>query len=237
MEIRLQKFLAKAGIASRRKSEELISNGKVKVNGLIVTELGTTINPETDIVKYNDKKVILEEEKVYFMLHKPTGYVTTAKDEKGRKTVLDLMKGVSQRIYPVGRLDYDTSGLLLLTNDGDLTYKITHPKHEVEKIYVAKVKGVPTPNELDQFQKGLIIDGRKTSRAKINIINTNRTNSVVSITIKEGRNRQVRKMCEAISHPVLELKRIAIGKLSIDNLEVSKYRSLTKEEIRYLQNL
>lgn len=237
MEIRLQKFLAQAGIASRRKSEELISNGKVKVNGLIVTELGTTINPETDIVKYNDKKVILEEEKVYFMLHKPIGYVTTAKDEKGRKTVLDLMKGVSQRIYPVGRLDYDTSGLLLLTNDGDLTYKITHPKHEVEKIYVAKVKGVPTPNELDQFQKGLIIDGRKTSRAKINIINTNRTNSVVSITIKEGRNRQVRKMCEAISHPVLELKRIAIGKLSIDNLEVSKYRSLTKEEIRYLQNL
>lgn len=235
--MRLQKFLAQAGVASRRKSEELILDGKVKVNDLIVTELGTKINPDSDVIMYEDRVVTREEEKVYYMLNKPTGYVTTVKDEKGRKTVLDLLKEIPQRIYPVGRLDCDTSGLLLLTNDGDLTYLITHPKHEVEKTYIATVRGVPTNSQLERFRNGLIIDGWKTAKAKINIISKEKNSATLSITIREGRNRQVRKMCAAIETPVISLKRVLVGTLNLGDLQEGKYRSLTDKEVSYLKNL
>ncbi len=235
--MRLQKFLAQAGVASRRKSEALILNGEVKMNGLIVTELGTKIDPGTDVIMYNDKIVTKEEKKVYYMLNKPTGYVTTVKDEKGRKTVLDLLRDVPERIYPVGRLDCDTSGLLLLTNDGDLTYLITHPKHEVEKTYLAIVRGIPGANQLEHFRNGLVIDNWKTAKAKIEILTTDKDYATLSITIREGRNRQVRKMCAAIGSPVIKLKRVLVGAIDMEGLEEGKYRHLTGKEIDYLKNL
>ena len=171
MEERLQKFLAEAGIASRRKSEELIAAGRVQVNGQVVRELGVKIDPAKDKVLFDNKPVKAQEtKKVYIMLHKPEGYVTTAKEQFGRPAVLDLVQGVKERIFPVGRLDYDTSGLLLLTNDGDLTYKLTHPKHDVDKTYIAKLYGVPDEGALQKFRRGVVIDGRKTRPAKIQIL-------------------------------------------------------------------
>ena len=171
MEVRLQKYLADAGVASRRKAEELIAQGKVKVNGQVVTEMGCKIDPKKDEVTYLDKKIDTKETKmVYIMLNKPVGYVTTAKEQFGRPAVVDLVKGVNARIFPVGRLDYDTSGLLLLTNDGDLTYKLTHPKHDVDKTYIAKLHGIPDEGALQKFRRGVTIDGVKTKPAKIQII-------------------------------------------------------------------
>lgn len=235
--MRLQKFLAQAGIASRRKSEELILSGKVQVNDVIVTQLGTKVDPAMDVVLYNNKRVTPEEKKVYYMLNKPEGYVTTVKDEKGRKTVIDLLAEVPQRIYPIGRLDCDTSGLLLLTNDGDTTYLVTHPKHEVEKTYIATVRGVPTSHELESFRCGLMIEGQKTAKAKIKIVSKKKESATLSIKIIEGRNRQVRKMCSAIGHPVITLQRISIGSIHIGELPLGANRQLTLEEISYLKNL
>lgn len=235
--MRLQKFLAHAGIASRRKSEELISKGYVKVNDQVVTELGTKIDPDKDRVSYQNQIVKKDEKLVYYMLNKPLGYVTTVKDEKGRKTVLDLLRSVPERIYPVGRLDSDTSGLLLLTNDGDLTYLITHPKHEVEKTYQATVRGVPNEQQLENFRQGLVIEKRKTAKAKIKIIGQKKNNAILSITIIEGRNRQVRKMCAAIGSPVLSLERISVGAIEIGDLPLGSYRPLTDNEVTYLKSL
>lgn len=235
--MRLQKFLAQAGIASRRKSEELILSGKVQVNNVVITQLGSKVDPETDVVLYNNKRVTPEEKKVYYMLNKPVGYVTTVKDEKGRKTVIDLLAEVSQRIYPIGRLDCDTSGLLLLTNDGDITYLVTHPKHEVEKTYIATVRGVPTSEELENFRCGLMIEGRKTAKAKIKIVSNKKESATLSIKIIEGRNRQVRKMCSAIGHPVITLQRISIGSIHIGELPLGTNRQLTVEEVSYLKSL
>lgn len=235
--VRLQKFLAKAGIASRRKSEQLILSGKVKVNNEVVRELGSKVDPETDAVFYKDQRVKPEENKVYYMLNKPEGYVTTVKDEKGRKTVIDLLSQVEERIYPIGRLDYDTSGLLLLTNDGDITYVVTHPKHEIEKTYIATIRGIPGNQQLQAFRSGLLIEDRKTAKAKINIINKKKASATVSITIIEGRNRQVRKMCAAIGHPVITLKRVSIGAIHLGNLPLGKSRLLTTKEIAYLKSL
>ena len=209
---RLQKFLAEAGVASRRRAEELIAQGKVKVNGRVVTEMGLKIDPEKDEVSYLDRKISKKDTKlVYLMLHKPVGYVTTAKEQFGRPAVVDLIKGVNARIFPVGRLDYDTSGLLLLTNDGDLTYKLTHPKHDVEKTYIAKLQ---------------ILEREKDGRF-----------CTAEIVIHEGRNRQVRKMCESIKHPVAQLQRVATGELTLGDLPKGKYRHLTEKEIRYLKRL
>lgn len=238
MEERLQKFLAEAGIASRRKAEELIAAGKVRVNGKIVTELGTKIDPERDKVVYAGKEVSRERETlVYIMLHKPEGYVTTAKEQFGRPAVLDLVKGVKERIFPVGRLDYETSGLLLLTNDGDLTYKLTHPKHDVEKTYIAKVYGTPDDGELQKFRRGVLIDGRVTRPARMRILEKGDRIATVEIVIHEGRNRQVRKMCEAIKHPVAKLKRVATGELRLGDLPKGKFRHLTEDEVEYLKSL
>ncbi len=237
LSLRLQKFLAQAGVASRRASEELILNGSVKVNNITITELGTKINPTQDVVMYKNQIISGEEKKVYYMLNKPVGYVTTVKDEKNRKTVLDLLKTVPERIYPVGRLDCDTSGLLFLTNDGDLTYLITHPKHEVEKTYIATVRGIPNSAQLERFRQGLIIDNWKTAKAKIRILSQTKNSATLSITIREGRNRQVRKMCAAIGSPVITLKRVSVGTINLGELESGKYRPLTKKELNYLSNL
>lgn len=231
--MRLQKFLSAAGIASRRKSEELIKNGLVKVNGKIVTELGIKISPY-DSISYRGKQLKLQKH-IYIMLNKPVGYVTTLHDEFNRPNILQLVK-IPQRIFPIGRLDYNTSGLLLLTNDGELTYKLTHPKHNINKTYVAKIKGEIQKNECNQFENGLIIDERKTAPAQIKIISSNKFYSIVQIKIHEGRNRQIRKMCAAINHSVIELKRTHIGKLKLD-VNSGCYRILTKSEIDYFKSL
>lgn len=234
--MRLQKYLALCGVASRRKSEKLILEGKVKVNGEIITTLGFKINPEKDSVMVNDKKITYEQN-IYIMLNKPVKYITSASDQFNRPTVLDLVKLIDTRIYPVGRLDYHTSGLILLTNDGELTYKLTHPKHNIWKKYIAKVKGIPTELEMKKFKTGLKIENYTTARAKIKILDVTEKNSELEILIKEGRNRQVRKMCEAINHPVIKLKRVSIGDINLGKLQVGEWRFLNEKELKYLKEI
>lgn len=234
--MRLQKYLAICGVASRRRSEELILAGSVVVNNSIVQEMGFLIDPDKDVVKVNGKTVTPEEEKVYIMINKPTGYVTTVSDQFNRSKVTDLVD-VSERIYPVGRLDYNTSGLLLLTNDGDLAYKLTHPKFKVEKVYIAKIKGKPTSKEMHEFETGLQIEDYITSPAKIRIIKEYQKEVLVEIMIREGRNRQVRKMCDAIGHPVKDLMRSSVGELHLGDLPMGKWRYLLNKEVEYLKNL
>ena len=235
--MRLQKYMALCGVASRRKAEEYIIEGRVKVNNKIIRELGTVIDPEKDIIKFDERRIYEENRKVYIMLNKPIGYVATLKDEKDRKVVTDLIEGIRERIYPVGRLDADTTGLLLLTNDGDLAYKLTHPSKEILKKYVAIVEGVPNKQELEKFRKGLLIDGKVTAEAHIKISKRFDTDSILDISIHEGRNRQVKKMCEAINHPVKKLKRISIGDLQLGGLDMGNWRFLEIDEIRYLKSL
>lgn len=237
--MRINKYIASCGIASRRKAEELIVENRVRVNGKIVNELSFQINEAEDKVEVDGKAIGLEEELVYIMLNKPEGYVTTVKDQFDRKSVIDLVKGVGARVYPIGRLDYETSGLLLLTNDGDLTYKLTHPKHEVDKTYVATVKGIPNESEINNFEKGLYIEDYKTAPAKIKIVKKNieKNYAVCEIKIHEGRNRQVRKMCRAINHPVMNLRRKAMGKIVLKDVEIGQYRYLTNDEVNYLKKL
>lgn len=234
MAIRLQKYLADAQVASRRKAEEMIAEGRVRVNGELVTTQGTKVE-DGDEVTVDGAIVKPADKKVYFMLHKPDGYVTTAKDQFDRPAVLDLIDS-EYRIYPVGRLDYDTSGLLLLTNDGELTYRLTHPKHNIDKTYIALVEGTPTPQEIKDFESGLEIEDYKTAPAKLKILKKARY-TTLKITIHEGRNRQVRKMCSAIGHEVKRLKRVATGRLQLGDLEKGKYRPLTDDEIKYLKTL
>ena len=232
-EIRLQKYLSEAGIASRRKSEELILQGKVKVNGQVVTELGTKVNPEKDEVKYKDKLVKIENKKIYILLNKPIGYVTTAKDQFNRDSVLDLVK-VKERIVPVGRLDMYTSGALILTNDGEFVYKVTHPKHEINKTYTVTLKGIVDKNAIEKLKDGVDIGGYVTKPAKVKILKLDKEKNItrLEIIIHEGKNRQVRKMCEAVGHKVLALHRSAIAGVGVKDIELGKWRYLTKEEIR-----
>lgn len=234
--MRLQKFLAACGVASRRKSEDIISNGRVKVNGDIITEMGFKIDPDNDKVLVDDKNITLENRKVYIILNKPKGYVTTANEQFDRKKVTDLVD-VPYRIFPVGRLDYNTEGLLILTNDGDLTFKLTHPKFKVEKVYIAQVKGIPTKDELRNFENGLKIEDYITAPAKIKIIKKSKVDCTVEIKIREGKNRQVRKMCDSIGHPVVDLRREKMGRISLGSLEVGNWRYLTEREINYFKQL
>ncbi len=229
--MRLQKYMAFCGVCSRRKAEELISSGHVYVNGKKVTEMGFIIDPQFDIVTVDGKSINPEDKKVYILLNKPKGYISSAKDQFGRKTVLDLVSG-SGRVYPVGRLDYDTEGLLLITNDGDFSYRLTHPKHEIKKTYIAETEGIPSPEDLKNFREGLYIDGYKTAPASIDVLESGKNSSTLKIIISEGKNRQVRKMCDKIGLKVVNLKRIAFGSINLDGLDTGEYRYLTEDEVR-----
>lgn len=232
---RLQKILAAAGVASRRKCEELITSGQVQVNGDTVTALGTKADPAVDVITVNGR-TIGAEKKIYIMFNKPKGVITSASDPQGRKIVTDYLKGITERLYPVGRLDYDTEGLLLLTNDGDFAHLLTHPKHHVPKTYLATVKGVPHGTELDKLKDGVMLEDGMTAPAEVEYydVDPDGKQAVISITIHEGRNRQVRRMFEAIQHPVTKLKRISFGGLYLDNLKRGLYRHLRKEEVEEL---
>ena len=233
---RLQKVIAHAGIASRRKAEEYIVNGRVKVNGKIVRELGTQVG-KSDKVEVDDVP-IYKEEYGYYLFYKPKGVISAVSDDKGRKVVTDFFSHIKERIYPVGRLDYDTSGLLLLTNDGEFSQKLTHPSHEIDKVYVAKVKGLAKKHDLLPLTKGMRIEGYKTAPAAFEIISVDlKTNtSIVELTIHEGRNHQVKKMLQAVGYPVQKLKREKYGDLTLKGLRPGEYRNLNKKEISVLMN-
>ena len=246
MEERLQKYMARCGVASRRKCEEIILEGKIKVNGNIIKEVGTKVDPEKDIVEYNNNIIKIEEKKLYIMLNKPEGYITSAKDEKGRKTVLDIVN-VEERIYPIGRLDYDSSGLLLLTNDGSIYNNIIHPRVAIKKNYIAVCRGKFTENDIKHFKKGIDIGGYVTAEADIEVISeekrfNKRTNkdeilSTVEISIHEGKNRQIRRMCSSLNHEVISLKRVSIGNIKLGYLKKGEWRNLTDSELNYIRSL
>lgn len=237
MEERLQKYLANCGIASRRKCEEFILQGKVKVNGTTITELGFKVNPKQDVIEYNGKEVKKTDKKVYILLNKPIDYVTTAKDQFNRPTVLDLVN-VEEKVLPVGRLDMYTSGALILTNDGDFIYKVTHPKYEIEKTYTVTVKGITTQEDVKKLENGVKIDDYISGKAKVKILKTNEEKnfSRLQIIIHEGKNREVRKMCEVIGKKVLALHRRKIGNLDVKNLKIGQWRYLTQKEVESLTN-
>ena len=230
---RLQKVIANSGICSRRKAEELILAGKVEVNGIIITELGTKVNEKDQIIV--NGKAIEKEEHVYFLLNKPRGVVTTASDEKGRMTVVELIN-TDKRIYPVGRLDYDTTGALILTNDGEFANLMMHPKNEIDKVYLAKVEGIATGKEVKELESGIVIDGMKlsSSRVKIKKINKEKEESFIELTIHEGKNHQVKKMLENVGLPVIKLTRERIAFLTVDKLKSGEYRKLNNKEISQL---
>jgi 23S rRNA pseudouridine2605 synthase len=234
---RLQKVIARAGIASRRKSEELIKEGKVKVNGKVVTELGLKVSP-SDRVEVNEVQ-IEKEEPVYFLLYKPRGVISSVSDDKGRKVVTDYFSHYKERIFPVGRLDYDTSGLLILTNDGEFANLIMHPKNEIDKVYVAKTKGIPLRENLKKLQRGIQLEDGKTAPAKVNLLSADskKQTAIVEIAIHEGRNRQVRRMFEAIGNEVLKLKRERYGFLTLSGLKAGEARELTPHEVKQLRAL
>lgn len=232
--MRINKFMAECGVASRRACDEMILEGRVKVNGKKIDTPGLEINEFNDAVTLDGRRITLVSKKYYIMLHKPKGYVTTVKDDKGRKTVMELIK-IRSRLYPVGRLDYDTEGLLLLTNDGQLAYALTHPSHEVPKTYIAKIKGKISDTEVRQLRKGVEIDGRMTLPAVVKIIETDDEFSRVEVTIKEGRNHQIKKMFEVVGKEVVFLKRTAIGPLKLGGLGRGEYKNLTSKEIEILK--
>lgn len=235
-EMRLQKFLANSGICSRRSAEKLILEGKISVNGKIVTKLGFKINAKVDEIFYDGKKVELANSYIYVLLNKPVGYVTTVKEQFGRPTVMDLVKDVKYNILPVGRLDMYTSGALILTNDGDFIYKVTHPKNEVEKTYNATVRGIVDKDDVRRLENGVKIDDYISGKAKVKILKIDEEKRIsrLEITIHEGRNREVRKMCEAIGKPVIALHRARIGNINVKDLAIGKWRYLNEDEIKNL---
>lgn len=239
MSERLQKILSSAGVASRRLSEELIVQGRVSVNGKTVTELGTKADPSVDEIKVDGRRIKVEQRRRYILLNKPRGYITTRSDPQGRPTVMDLMKGVREYVYPVGRLDYDSEGLLILTNDGELAAKLTHPRHEVEKVYEARVKGIPDEHTLDRLAKGVTIEGRRTAPARLRasepFVKGSGEQTVIEITIHEGRQRQVRQMFDSVGHPVVRLRRVRIGPIVDPDIPPGHWRELTPREISLLQ--
>lgn len=234
---RLQKVIAHAGFASRRKAEELIKEGHVRVNGKTVKELGVKVS-SSDRVEVNGIPVE-REEPVYFLLYKPRGVISSVTDDKGRKVVTDFFQQIEQRIYPVGRLDFDTSGLLLLTNDGEFANMLMHPKNEIEKVYVAKVKGIPSREKMRSLEKGIRLEDGKTAPAQTKVlsIDKKKQTAIIELTIHEGRNRQVRRMLEAIGHPVLKLKRERYGFLTLQGLKAGEARELTAHEVKQLRAL
>lgn len=234
--MRLQKYIASCGVTSRRKAEELIKQGRVKVNGKTIDQMGQVVN-ENDQIELDGVVITPDKEKVYYMLNKPTGYITSAADEQGRPTVIDLVSSIDVRVFPVGRLDYNTSGLLLLTNDGQMAYKLMHPQHEIKKIYIATIQGNITSKDINLLSKGVDIGGYITAGASAKILNQKNNTSKVEIIIHEGKNRQVRKMFKAVGYKVLELERIAIGEIKLTRLKKGDYRKLNKKEMEYLFQL
>jgi 23S rRNA pseudouridine2605 synthase len=234
---RLQKILSQAGVASRRASEQLMLDGRVTVNGVTIFELGTKADPGTDDIRVDGRRVKIAARHRYLLLNKPRGYVTTRADPQRRATVLDLLQGVKEYVYPVGRLDYETEGLLLLTNDGDLAARLTHPSHEVPRVYEARVLGVPDAHDLDRLSRGLVLDGRRTAPAEVRLLPQRRDQDEVTIviTLHEGRNRQVRDMFDAVGHPVEHLRRVAIGPIRDPRLKLGFWRDLTAEEVDRLK--
>lgn len=234
--MRLQKYLAACGVASRRTAEKMIADGRISVDGAVITEMGVQVEIGQDI-RVDGKLVTPEPEKKYIMYHKPAGEVTTASDPEGRATVLDKFRDFPVRLYPVGRLDYDSEGLLLLTNDGDLTERVLHPSHEVEKVYLARVSNQLTAEEARKLENGVMVDGRRTARAKVKILGFKNLYTDILVSIHEGRNRQVRKMVAAVGHEVVMLRRIRFGPLKLGELPRGMWRELTEEELRELNRL
>ena len=235
--MRLNKYIAECGVASRRGADCLIEEGRIKVNGKSVTQPGTVIDEDNDTVLLDGKKIERVRRSIYLMLNKPKGCVSTVKDDKGRKTVLDYIDIKDKRLFPIGRLDYDSEGLLLLTNDGDLAFKLTHPSHDIPKTYIAKVEGEVPESDLAVLRKGIVLDGIQTHRAKIKLLEYTEGISRLEVAIYEGRNRQVRRMFESIGKQVVFLKRTGIGDLRLGGLSRGTYRYLTEKEIQLLKNL
>jgi len=233
---RLQKIISAAGVTSRRASEELILAGRVTVNGTVVTELGSKADPAVDTVAVDGKALTIASRKLYILLYKPVGYLTTLDDPEGRPLVVDLLKEVGERVYPVGRLDYNTEGLLLLTSDGEWANQLMHPRNEVEKEYHVRVRGKVHKSQLDQLAGGVDIEGRKTAPARVSMIKEGEQNDWFSITIHEGRNRQVRRMCEAVSLSVVRLRRVRYGMLTMGALKPGEFRYLTEAEVAGLRD-
>lgn len=235
---RLQKIISQAGIASRREAETFITAGRVSVNGKVVTELGTKVDPAKDKVRV-DGKLLRGEKTVYLLLYKPKGVVTTLSDPEGRETIAELVKDVPERVYPVGRLDYNTEGALLLTNDGELTHALLHPSRHVEKTYIARIKGIPQEESLDRLRVGVKLEDGMTAPAEVYLLESDRErdDSRIEITIHEGRNRQIRRMLQAIGHPVKQLKRISFAFLTLEGLGRGQFRPLTEDEVKRLKQL
>ena len=228
---RLQKILSQAGIASRRASEQLMLDGRVTVNGQVIRELGSKADAGNDDIRVDGRRIRIAERRVYVLLNKPRGYVSTRSDPQHRPTVIDLLPDVREYVYPVGRLDFDSEGLLLLTNDGELAARLTHPRHAVPRVYEVRVLGAPDNHDVDRLRRGLVIDGERTQPAEVSVLGPGR----LRITVREGRNRQVRRMCDAIGHPVDQLKRVAIGPLRDARLKPGQWRPLTEHEVAQLK--
>ena len=234
---RLQKILSRAGVASRREAELIITDGRVAVNGTVVTELGSRADASGDKITLDGRPLRIEAERVYILLNKPAGYMTTLKDPQGRPVVTDILKGVKERVYPVGRLDYNTEGLLLLTNDGELANGLAHPSHEVEKEYMVRVRGSVTPEQTRNLSSGVDLDDGKSAPAEVKLVSESENNSWISITIHEGRYRQVRRMCEAVGLTVVRLKRTRYGFLETGEMKPSEFRHLSSKEVSGLRAL
>ncbi len=236
MQERVQKFLSHSGVASRRQAEQMMLDGRVTVNGTVVRELGAKVDPAVDSVKVDGKRVH-GETPAYVLLYKPKGTICTLDDPQGRPKVTDLVKGVRARLFPVGRLDFDTSGALLLTNDGELANLLAHPRHHVARTYVAKVKGVPSPDKLEKLRKGVYIEGGRTRPARARVLSVKEKNSLLLLELREGRNRQVKHMCQAIGHACLRLERVAFGFLDITEMKPGEWRHLLPREVEGLRDL
>ena len=236
--MRLQKYMAMCGVAARRKCEEIIASGRVRVNGQVVDQMGAQVE-EGDVVELDGVVITTQEQKRYILYHKPAGVVTTVSDDKGRETFMDRFSDFPERIYPVGRLDYDSEGLLLLTNDGELAQRLTHPSCEVDKVYLARVSGNPTNEEIDRLRRGVFMEGdeRRTYPAQVRVVRDESLFSDILVTIHEGRNRQVRRMFDAVGHKVLLLRRVRFGPLELGDLKRGQWRELTQEEIARLRAL